>query len=367
MKRISIGITIALTLLLVSEAYSFNPPGHETVGAIADELLRGKPAAEKIREMLDGLTLAEAAVLPDKIKAWDRRAEGRKETFRLPDHPVIEKQLREFWNANPPTDNDPFHTPSHKWFHYTDVPIRGKKYAQGKTGRSQWDIVQMIPYGIRVLTGQEKEDNDRKITKPIAIILLAHFVGDIHQPLHVGAAYFSQTGKQVNPDAGKQGFSTDGGNTITVDLADIGGGIRGHKKVSLHSFWDGNAVTTALGLAAEEAAREFPGESGPDKVIQYLAAREPIAWRPGPRSDPIRWAELWADEMLPIAAEAHGRLHFVEIRIEHDEHRSIAKGTARAKPRSDGVTYEKWAGIVTKHQMHKAGWRLALLLEQIVR
>ena len=66
-------------------------------------------------------------------------------------------------------------------------------------GRSQWDIVHMITYCVNVLTGATPEDNARKITKPIAMILLAHFVGDIHQPLHVGAEYFN-AGKAINPD-----------------------------------------------------------------------------------------------------------------------------------------------------------------------
>ncbi len=48
----------------------------------------------------------------------------------------------------------------------------------------------MINYCIRVLQEPIEKTNTFAITKPVAIILLAHYVGDIRQPLHVGAEYF---------------------------------------------------------------------------------------------------------------------------------------------------------------------------------
>ena len=56
-----------------------------------------------------------------------------------------------------------------------------ERYADGKVGRSQWDIVHMINFCRRVLTGEEPEQNPRAITKPVAVILLAHFLGDLEQ------------------------------------------------------------------------------------------------------------------------------------------------------------------------------------------
>jgi hypothetical protein len=103
----------------------------------------------------------------------------------LPDHPLIESQLLEFFKANPPTSHNPdMLPPNHHWFHYTDVPVAGNaSYLSGSTGRSQWDVVHLIPFCINVLRGKMPENNDCKITKSIAVILLAHYVGDIHQPL----------------------------------------------------------------------------------------------------------------------------------------------------------------------------------------
>jgi len=53
----------------------------------------------------------------------------------------------------------------------------------------------MINYCIGVLKGTVHQPNVRKITPSVAVILLAHYVGDMHQPLHVGAAYFDDDGK----------------------------------------------------------------------------------------------------------------------------------------------------------------------------
>lgn len=75
--------------------------------------------------------------------------------------------------------------------------------------------MQTINYCVRVLQGAEPEDNPRKITKPIAVILLTHMVGDIHQPLHVGAQYFDEQGRPVDPEKVIPAYDHHGGDTIT--------------------------------------------------------------------------------------------------------------------------------------------------------
>jgi S1/P1 Nuclease len=360
-----------LSTMLVSDARSFGPHGHETIGAIADELLKGKRAGEEIRSLLDGLSIAEAALLPDRIKEWDRRPPTRKDTFHIPDHPKIEKQLRAFWEANPPTRNNAYAEPSHHWFHYTDVPVGAKKYSQGQTGRSRWDVVHMIPFCIAVVRGDVNAENERKITRPVAIILLAHLVGDIHQPLHVGAAYFDADGKLVNPDAGNPGFPDEGGNRLLLDLQDpTARGAASTKNVNLHSYWDNDTVDTALDLVREEIRRENPGQRGSirrSRLVRYLATHEPSKWRPVPRTDVRACAESWVDEILPIAGNAHRRLQFANISMEYDDGRAVARGMALPKSMADHMTYEQWSGRVIKDQIHKAGWRLAALFEQIIQ
>src|SRR5204863_6518694 len=123
----------------------------------------------------------------------------------------INRELQAFVNAN--CGNHP----SHNIFHFTDVPVFGTEdYAGGEIGREELDIVHMIPFCIRVLKGQEPETNEHAITKSIAVILLTHYLGDIHQPLHVGAEYFDGAGNPFEPTNTNKGFADQGGNKLTL-------------------------------------------------------------------------------------------------------------------------------------------------------
>ena len=69
----------------------------------------------------------------------------------------------------------------------------------------------MIPFCIDVLQGRIPEQNERKITKTVALILLAHYVADIRQPLHVGAAYLISRAAPTDPDKDKSALADEGG------------------------------------------------------------------------------------------------------------------------------------------------------------
>jgi hypothetical protein len=49
-----------------------------------------------------------------------------------------------------------------------------------------------------------------------------------------------------------------------------------------------------------------------------------------------------------------------------DGDRSVAKGEALEKPAADETRYRKWASMVAREELHKAGWRLADLLQKIL-
>src|SRR2546423_14586281 len=100
-----------------------------------------------------------AATLRAEINGWRRAGE--------PQGPSrINRELQAFVNANCGSGHV-----SHNSFHFTDVPVFGNEnYADGEIGREDIDIVHMIPFCIRVLKGQEPEDNEHAITKSIAVI-----------------------------------------------------------------------------------------------------------------------------------------------------------------------------------------------------
>jgi hypothetical protein len=75
---------------------------------------------------------------------------------------------------------------------------------------------------------------------------------------------------------------------------------------------------------------------------------------------------MWADEILPIAREAYARLQFTDVHPQQEEDRIVAAGQAVEKPAADQMNYRTWATDVVRQELHKAGWRLADLLEKIL-
>lgn len=339
-------VLLLTVCLLAGHAYAYGPRGHSLVGAVADRRLKAtnKAAAARVSQLLDGLTLEAASTLPDEIKSWD-------DCSRPPSkNPVnaskrVNDELRAFVKANPCGGH-----PSHHEFHYTDVPVfGGEEYHDGSVGRSDFDIVQMIPFCVRVLRGDEPETNDRRITKTVAVILLAHYLGDIHQPLHVGAEYFNSKGKPFEPNPNNEGFADQGGNKLTLFLL-TRGKLRSAGK--FHGYWDSQTVDNAFGKSANST------------VARQLANKTPAKWKlPGGAET---WAEQLADEALPLAREAHERLNFTEIKLKPGD-RDITSGHAEERKKTGGRLYATWSAGVVRSEIHRAGWRLAALLEEVLQ
>jgi hypothetical protein len=234
----------------------------------------------------------------------------------------------------------------HKTFHFTNSPLQERSYRPGGIGTSETDIVQMINYAVAKLKGGKPYIYEVKLTNTEAVWLLAHLVGDIHQPLHVGQVYFDKTcANRINPNENKgvEILSTFGGNRIKLDPSTGAD--------NLHFFWDGAAVRKAMsddGAASEEAFAE------------RLAATKPApGWEQS--HAPERWAEKWVAEIMPIAddAHAHGRVSIdgkVGKKPSFPSTSVTCEWSATLKP-----GYEKWAADHAREQLRKAGHRLAAL------
>lgn len=355
-------LVLTVFVVLARAASAYGPLGHEIVGEIADRKLAGTQTATKLSALIGDITLQRAANIPDEIKAWDKKsADDPKAYPHYPKWPQIEQQLRDFWRANPPSPQASDDAPSHHWFHYTDVPVfAAVKYGDGKAGRAKWDIVHVIPYCVSVLRGEIPADNARKITKPIAVILLAHFVGDIHQPLHVGAEYFSADRKPSDPDRQPDNLGDEGGNSLTF-VENASARYARHFYHSFHGYWDMDAVRNlVIGTPDElpKEQREAVYTPAREKLIAEFIQTEPNGWRTaGP---PQTWAEQWANGILPTAREAYTRLRFDNLRRQEKDGRVFEAGDAV----EIGTGYRDWATGVVKSELHKAGWRLADLLEK---
>jgi hypothetical protein len=339
-------ITAVLTLSVFStSALGYGSRGHQLVGAIADRrLARKQSVANKVRQLLDGLTLEQVATLPDQIKSWDACGSRPPSTSPVTSKDRVNDELRAFVNANPCNGN-----PNHNDFHFTDVPVKGgEKYADGEVGRFKFDVVQMIPFCIRVLEGSEPESNPRAITKTVAVILLTHYLGDIHQPLHVGAEYFDANGEPFQPSPANKGFADQGGNKLTLfTLAD------GQPKSTgrFHGYWDTQTVENAFSAMTNAQA------------AQQLAKQQPAGWKLSGGVE--TWSEQLANEILPVAREAHERLEYSDIITQSGE-KDIRSGNAKELKKTKGKFYAVWAQQTAKKEIHRAGWRLAFILEQLL-
>lgn len=315
------------------------------VGAIADlRLQQNKKVAARVSALLDGLSLEKAAPIPDSIKGWDDCG-GDPGQYSVSGSARVNAELRAFVKANAcATKYD------HHQYHYTDVPIAGnEKYGDGRIGRSDQDIVHMIAFCIRVLANREPQPNKRAITKTVAIILLTHYLGDIHQPLHVGAEYFDRNGEPIEPTSKVKWFGDQGGNKLNLFLL-IDGKVRALGK--FHGYWDGKAVAAAFGDAQDSV------------IAEKLANTEPKNWKL--TGSPESIAEQMANEILPIAREAHRRLAYSKVRID-DSVPDIVAGRAAEIPENDKETYAEWSQMLVTNEIAKAGWRLSAILTEVLK
>jgi len=340
--------------LLVQPAWSFGTKGHHLVGKIADRLLAGKPVSAKIALLLDGISLEQAAVIPDQIKSWDQQP-SMQPGWEWSMKPTFRQEMTDFLlaNSNPPGGHG--HNPDHHNFHYTDISVVSDlKYSLTKTGSSDTDVVQMINYCIGVLQGINPPSNPRNITPRVAVVLLAHYVGDMHQPLHVGAAYFDGAANKVDPDMVAGARQDKGGNDIQLHL----NGSTSNS-MALHAFWDNQSVEAAF-----FKIKMGPGDLTQAEIDSHFVTTPP----PGaPLDNGVAITDLsakWADEILPIAQDVHNRLTMTALQPPvHSGHYTFRwKGTE-----TTGTTsYKAFAGGVVDTSIHRAGWRLAALLEQLL-
>jgi hypothetical protein len=174
------------------------------------------------------------------------------------------------------------------------------------------------------------------LTKRQALRFLVHFVGDIHQPLHVGTGYFdcspAQHASLISDPAKASARCNDrGGNSLAFGAKE------------LHAYWDVDLVTAVTGSTDESVL---------SSRLQQMATDQ---WKtPG---DYHQWAEAWATESVHAAAAA-----YVPIKFGQEQ----AAGGRMSKiliqlPPSYGQNETKVVG----ERLGKAAVRLADLLNSI--
>jgi hypothetical protein len=336
----------ASTVPAPAAAWDF--PGHRIVGAIADLVLQQhQPATQqRVSELLeknDGgvvqkRSLSEVAVFPDCAKKNNVPFCGR-----------------------PPSEEEKAYAernPQHDKFHFADVPLQQPGYAPKTAGTDDTDVVQMIGYAVAQLRGKTQPAKPGvNLTDTEAVWLIAHLVGDIHQPLHVGAKYFDKTCQtSVDPNVGGTPPTFGIGNTSAMTM---GGNLillvapppAVPPASNLHLYWDSTAVVRAMQAAGSAHSEQ--------DFAKLLAAAPPAGWET--TGSPETWAAQWASEIMPLAVEAHQRL-------------TVRKGSKPPPFSSTGgctwettldPSYEDWTKAQARRQLAMAGFRLAALFKVI--
>lgn len=165
-------LTLAFFLSLgyfgTSKEIIWGQTGHRTVGKIASKHLTSK-TKRKIRKLLKGQSLAFVSTFADEIKS--------------------DKKYGKFYT-----------------WHFINMPL-DSNYEQSEK-HPDGDLVTGINTCIEVI----KDKNSSREDKAFYLKMLVHFIGDLHQPLHIGQK------------------EDRGGNRISVKWFG--------RKTNLHSVWD---------------------------------------------------------------------------------------------------------------------------------
>jgi hypothetical protein len=321
--------------ILAFPAGAWGPQGHQTVGAIADALLVGTRARLEVRKLLGTESLQTAALWADCVKGVTERPPYRfvvnpRYGECAPFQTAVGKRAmvayvkRNLSGCHPSAAQEV----CHKQYHYADVAVQRDGYARPQIGTSDHDIVSAVAACIAVLQGKRAPAPFAIASKKEALRLLAHYMGDLHQPLHVGAVYLDAVGHQVDPDAGvfNEDSATRGGNLL----------LDGTKK--LHGEWD--ETPAALNVAAFKVSGS-----------QLARAVPPTT---GSLAD---WPTIWASDTLLTSHEAFAGLTFGA---------EVNRGTAQRRwAVTEPTGYLAARAALQKQQIVKAGARLAQLLQAL--
>ena len=308
----------ALALATFGNASGYGNAGHEAIGTSAERDLEGTRALKEVRSLLrQGEGLDRASTWPDRAK--------------LPDK-YLTAEMKDFVANNP----------EHHTYHYCDIPFQQKAYRAGITGTNSHDIVHVLELCIKVLQAPEDDSqNPLKINKRVALMLTAHLVGDLHQPLHVGCSYIDEHDRFVDPETGAKGQPDAGANYLRV---------KSRSGTALHGYWDTLTVKAArdhLGVAEFPAALVTANPAKPEWNAKGPVSTWPAQWA----TDTLGLAHLCFDGLTP-----HDRF-LVAKDEKHEEH---FEWIVTLPP-----TYADQSRGTVEMELSKAGHRLAALLKAI--
>jgi hypothetical protein len=240
-----------------------------------------------------------------------------------------------------PSDTQSFNQafPANFRWHFVNLPLGASSYAASQRFTHGDQIVEAIEHCIKVLESPEPLAGEP--SRPQALRLLVHLVGDIHQPLHCATGYYQLRApgsiQLIKDPESAFGLPNDrGGNDLYCSPME-----------KLHSFWDSFLVER---IANSPDYRVLAAHLKKN-CSSYLPEVTP--------SDYHRWPEIWVIESVGVAANsAYAGIEFGP-NVASIEHRPL-RIAITLPPR-----YEEKNAMVAAEQLVKAAGRLAQLLDRI--
>lgn len=349
------GIAAAGLLCLHSAgALAWGYQGHRVVGSIADKLLNDNARAQVQSILNEGappdprrdLDLRKSGPWADCVKSVERQPDGSYAYVVNPDHlewevpctpfrseaeraRMIDYAARNWSNClYQPDGPDKPPAACHNTYHFDDVAIERDHFDRSFQGTNEHDLVAAITAAIAMLRDQPAPPPFSIRDKKEALLMLAHFVGDLHQPLHVGSVYLDADGRRVDPDIA---------HAVDPETATIGGNAIRDQNVNLHGEWD-----------------DIPTDIGDAATRELLAEARSVAASEGTIES---WPAKWASDTIRVSHQAFDGLSFqrsqpppkVEWTVGFDDH----------------TAYLWLSDLIKRKQLAKGGARLAELLNAI--
>ncbi len=256
--------SILASLLVVGQAFAWGNEGHRIIGTIATAQV-SESTSKALRELLGDETTADACVWADEIRS----------------------------------------NRSYDWvkpLHYINVPRGAETIDLARDGADGNQVVSAISKYTAILADRSRPKAERLE----ALRLVLHFVGDVHQPLHVS-------------------YSDDlGGNKLSLQAFG--------KKSNLHRAWDTDLIQRRLKSGKDGWAvlsADLRESITPEQRARWTASRQPIEW---------------ANESLAITRRIYANL-------------------PKGRGDIDDAYYERWMPTV-QERLQAAGVRLAVLLDE---
>jgi len=211
---------ITLIVAISTSAYCWGEEGHKIVAEIATNLLTST-ASNQVNVFCDNgqYSLPDIAPMPDD---YDHTSQGE-------------------WSAS---------------CHFCNLPNDATQFIMQYCGSCC--VVEAVQNYTAILTSEDANPfgctfDAADGVEPCALTFLVHFVGDVHQPLHVSYA------------------SDRGGNDVQVDFFG--------ESANLHAVWD-TKIIERWDNDYEDAADQLMTiiNNNPNTVQQYLNQMDPMAW-----------------------------------------------------------------------------------------